>query len=97
MLSVREKFGNATHNSIDRVQVHVYKEYNLGLNLNYTKTRRWARLYHRHVQTIYSTDNNGDTRGKAGEASGTMAWWGTERRRQWRCSGPSWSRSSEAG
>ena len=30
-------------------------EYKVGHNLNYTKTRRWARLYNIHAQTIYST------------------------------------------
>ena len=40
-------FGNASR-YIDRCKAHVYMEYKMGHNLNYTKTRRWAKLY-----TIY--------------------------------------------
>ena len=38
----------------------------MGHNLNYTKTRRWARLYNRHAHTIYSTPPR--SRSVAGDA-----------------------------
>ena len=37
------------------VQVHIYKEYNVGLNLNYIETRRWARIYTYTCNTYVST------------------------------------------
>ena len=43
-------FGNATYDSIDRMQMYVYIVYNVGLNLNYTKIRRWVKIYKIYMQ-----------------------------------------------